>query len=81
MQGLGDVRYHQVESESVGRGYHIYVRLPDGYTESEASYPTVYLLDGGNPNVVLCERGVRTFADHTRNTLDLSAVELADPSS
>ena len=48
MQGLGDVRYHQVESESVGRGYHIYVRLPDGYAESEESYPTVYLLDGGN---------------------------------
>ena len=33
-----------------------------------------YLLSGGNPNVVLCERGVRTFADHTRNTLDLSVV-------
>jgi len=28
----------------------------------------------GNPHVVLCERGVRTFADHTRNTLDLSIV-------
>jgi len=28
----------------------------------------------GNYNVVLCERGVRTFADHTRNTLDLSLV-------
>jgi len=33
-----------------------------------------YLLSGGNRNVILCERGVRTFADHTRNTLDLSAV-------
>jgi 3-deoxy-7-phosphoheptulonate synthase len=33
-----------------------------------------YILAGGNPNVVLCERGVRTFSDHTRNTLDLSAV-------
>ena len=33
-----------------------------------------YVLSGGNPNVVLCERGVRTFADHTRNTLDLSVV-------
>jgi 3-deoxy-7-phosphoheptulonate synthase len=33
-----------------------------------------YLLSGGNHNVVLCERGVRTFADHTRNTLDLSVV-------
>jgi len=33
-----------------------------------------YLLAGGNSNVVLCERGVRTFTDHTRNTLDLSVV-------
>ncbi|MEP6995699.1 MAG: 3-deoxy-7-phosphoheptulonate synthase, partial [Acidobacteriota bacterium] len=33
-----------------------------------------YLLAEGNYDVMLCERGVRTFADHTRNTLDLSAV-------
>jgi 3-deoxy-7-phosphoheptulonate synthase len=33
-----------------------------------------YILDGGNYNVILCERGVRTFTDHTRNTLDLSIV-------
>jgi 3-deoxy-7-phosphoheptulonate synthase len=33
-----------------------------------------YILDQGNPDVVLCERGIRTFADHTRNTLDLSAI-------
>src|SRR5216684_3101095 len=29
---------------------------------------------GGNYNVVLCERGVRTFSDHSRNTLDLSVI-------
>ncbi|MBK9964647.1 MAG: 3-deoxy-7-phosphoheptulonate synthase [Holophagales bacterium] len=33
-----------------------------------------YVLAGGNPNVVLCERGVRTFSDFTRNTLDLAVV-------
>jgi 3-deoxy-7-phosphoheptulonate synthase len=33
-----------------------------------------YLLSGGNYNVILCERGVRTFSDHSRNTLDLSVV-------
>jgi len=33
-----------------------------------------YILEGGNPDVILCERGVRTFAHHSRNTLDLSAV-------
>jgi 3-deoxy-7-phosphoheptulonate synthase len=35
-----------------------------------------YLLDGGNDQVVLCERGIRTFETSTRNTLDLSAVAL-----
>jgi 3-deoxy-7-phosphoheptulonate synthase len=33
-----------------------------------------YLLSGGNPHVLLCERGVRTFSDHSRNTLDLSVI-------
>lgn len=33
-----------------------------------------YILAGGNPNVMLCERGIRTFETYTRNTLDLSIV-------
>ncbi len=33
-----------------------------------------YILDAGNPNVILCERGIRTFEKYTRNTLDLNAV-------
>ena len=33
-----------------------------------------YILAGGNPDVVLCERGVRSFEDSTRNMLDMSAV-------
>jgi 3-deoxy-7-phosphoheptulonate synthase len=36
-----------------------------------------YLLSGGNTQVVLCERGIRTFEPWTRNTLDLSAVVIA----
>ncbi len=36
-----------------------------------------YILAEGNPNVVLCERGVRTFVRHSRNTLDISAVSVA----
>jgi len=33
-----------------------------------------YVLSAGNPNVILCERGIRTFETYTRNTLDLNAV-------
>ncbi|MCK9521763.1 MAG: 3-deoxy-7-phosphoheptulonate synthase [Proteobacteria bacterium] len=36
-----------------------------------------YILSEGNPNVVLCERGIRTFERYTRNTLDLSAMVAA----
>jgi 3-deoxy-7-phosphoheptulonate synthase len=33
-----------------------------------------YIMSGGNYRVILCERGVRTFSDHSRNTLDLSVI-------
>ena len=33
-----------------------------------------YIMSEGNYNIVLCERGIRTFEEYTRNTLDLSAV-------
>ena len=33
-----------------------------------------YVMAGGNYHVILCERGVRTFSDHSRNTLDLSVI-------
>jgi 3-deoxy-7-phosphoheptulonate synthase len=33
-----------------------------------------YIMAGGNYQVILCERGVRTFSDHSRNTLDLSVI-------
>ena len=37
---------------------------------------TEYIMAGGNENVILCERGIRTFETYTRNTLDLSAVPM-----
>lgn len=33
-----------------------------------------YIMSGGNENIILCERGIRTFENYTRNTLDLSAI-------
>ncbi len=57
---------------------------------SEWLYSAEYLVKHGNPNVILCERGIRTFETATRNTFDLNAVAfvkrhshfpvLADPS-
>lgn len=35
-----------------------------------------YIVSEGNPNVILCERGIRTFEPYTRNTLDLSVISI-----
>ena len=35
-----------------------------------------YIMSEGNPNVIFCERGIRTFEPYTRNTLDLSVVPI-----
>ncbi len=43
-------------------------------TINELLMSAEYIMAEGNPNVVLCERGIRTFETETRNTLDLSAV-------
>lgn len=45
-------------------------------TIKETLLAAEYVLAGGNAEVILCERGIRTFEDATRNTLDLSAVAL-----
>jgi len=37
-----------------------------------------YILAGGNPNVIMCERGIRTFETYTRTTLDLSAIPVIE---
>jgi len=43
-------------------------------TLSEFLMSAEYLLSGGNDQVILCERGIRTFVEYTRNTLDLNVV-------
>jgi len=35
-----------------------------------------YIMAGGNPDVILCERGIRTFENYTRNTMDISAIPI-----
>jgi len=45
-------------------------------TVEELLMAAEYILANGNPNVMLCERGIRTFEKYTRNTLDISAVPI-----
>ena len=43
-------------------------------TLSDLLLAAEYIMSEGNHRVILCERGIRTFSDHTRNTLDISAI-------
>jgi 3-deoxy-7-phosphoheptulonate synthase len=54
------------------------VMLKRGYgaTIEEWLMAAEYIASAGNPNIILCERGIRTFETSTRNTLDLTAVPL-----
>lgn len=45
-------------------------------TINEFMYAAEYIAVGGNENIVMCERGIRTFEDATRNTLDLACVAI-----
>lgn len=61
--------------KEVGRsGHPVVVKRGMMATLDEFLQAVEYILDEGNTNVILCERGIRTFETYTRNTLDLSAV-------
>lgn len=68
--------YHLLEE--VGRsGMPVLLKRGPSATIEEWLLAAEYILHQGNPNVVLCERGIRTFETATRNTLDLNAVAYA----
>jgi 3-deoxy-7-phosphoheptulonate synthase len=61
--------------EAVGRtGIPVLLKRGPSATIEELLLAAEYVLDAGNPNVMLCERGIRTFEAHTRFTLPLATV-------
>ena len=50
-----------------------------GATVEEFLMAAEYIVAAGNPNVIMCERGIRTFETYSRNTLDLTAVPAPTP--
>ncbi|WP_341501344.1 bifunctional 3-deoxy-7-phosphoheptulonate synthase/chorismate mutase [Gallaecimonas sp. GXIMD4217] len=63
--------------EAVGKaGKPVMLKRGLSATIEEFLLAAEYILSNGNPNVILCERGIRTFETATRNTLDLNAVAL-----
>lgn len=64
--------------EEVGRsGMPVLLKRGMAATIEEWLLSAEYVMAQGNPNVILCERGIRTFETATRNTMDLNAVALA----
>jgi 3-deoxy-7-phosphoheptulonate synthase len=62
--------------KEVGRAYKpVLLKRGMHSTINEWLYCAEYILAEGNKDVILCERGIRTFETYTRNTLDLSAVQ------
>jgi len=62
---------------AVGKaGRPVMLKRGFGATIEEWLMAAEYIVAGGNPDVILCERGIRTFETYTRNTLDLTAVPL-----
>lgn len=63
--------------KELGRtGKPILIKRGLANTLEELLMSAEYVMAGGNPHVILCERGIRTFETATRNTLDLSAVPM-----
>jgi 3-deoxy-7-phosphoheptulonate synthase len=62
-------------------GKPIFLKRGLAATVEEWLMAAEYILEKGNPRVILCERGVRTFVHHSRNTLDLSAVPVIQKES
>lgn len=68
--------------KELGRGEKpVFLKRGASATIDEWLMAAEYIMSQGNPHVILCERGIRTFETYTRNTLDLSAVPVVKKKS
>jgi 3-deoxy-7-phosphoheptulonate synthase len=68
--------------KELGRaGKPVFLKRGLAATIEELLMSAEYIMSHGNPDVILCERGIRTFESYTRNTLDLSAVPVVQKMS
>lgn len=72
--GARNMQNFQLLKEAGQSGLPVLLKRGLAATIDEWLNAAEYIIAEGNPNVVLCERGIRTFETSTRNTLDLSAV-------
>lgn len=79
--GARNMQNFRLLQEAGATGKPILLKRGLAATIEEWLMSAEYILDSGNPNVILCERGIRTFETATRFTLDLAAVVVAKENS
>lgn len=79
--GARNAQNYQLLIEAAKSGRTILLKRGMSERIEEWLLAAEYILAHGNPNVLLCERGIRTFETYTRNTLDLAAVAIAKQES
>jgi 3-deoxy-7-phosphoheptulonate synthase len=72
--GSRNMQNFSLLKEVGGSGKPVLLKRGMSATIEEWLLAAEYILSNGNPDVILCERGIRTFETYTRNTLDLNAV-------
>ena len=72
--GMRNMRNYALLSRLGGASKPVLLKRGDSSKLEEWLAAADYIVRNGNENVILCERGIRTFEDYTRNTLDLNAV-------
>lgn len=75
--GARNMQNYQLLEEAGRSGMPVLLKRGLSATFEEWLLSAEYIIATGNPNVILCERGIRTFETATRNTMDLNAVALA----
>jgi len=75
--GARNMQNYQLLEEAGRSGMPVLLKRGLSATIEEWLLSAEYIIAQGNPNVILCERGIRTFETATRNTLDLNAVAVA----
>jgi len=74
--GARNMQHFELLKELGGTNKPILLKRGLASTIEELLMSAEYIMAGGNKNIILCERGIRTFETYTRNTLDLSAIPL-----
>jgi 3-deoxy-7-phosphoheptulonate synthase len=79
--GARNMQNYSLLKKAGRMGKPVLLKRGQSATLDELLLSAEYILSENNPNVILCERGVRTLANHSRNTLDLSAIPFIKSSS